>query len=205
MSTAQYTPFSGGSVVSQSPACFSSVWSMTHHIPEKRRISCYHFHRVRIHSWQNAAVLSRMRMSRRSRRAAALMADLQSQLCGERGRGDQQHEPQELFQDCRCEIATRAGQYASATTQTSGNAVIDPVSVAAWCACISPYSRAYSGKCLARRVWVWRATSTSPSLYGKMGEGDRGCDLSHPASLLLLFSGNNHDVVPPQAVVPVRI
>lgn len=71
VSTAQSTPFSGGSVVSRSPACFSSVWYMTHHIPEKRRISCYHLHRVRIHSWQNAAVLSRMRMSRRSRRAAA--------------------------------------------------------------------------------------------------------------------------------------
>lgn len=83
--------------------------------------------------------------------------------------------------------------------------MIDPVSVAALRACISPYSRAY--------FWIVPCSttygcggadmvSTSPSWHGKT-EGDRGCDLSHP--VLLLLSRNDHDVVPPQSVVPVRI
>lgn len=48
--------------------------------------------------------------------SCTIMADDELHLCGERGWGDQQHEAQELSQDCRSKNATEAGQYASATT-----------------------------------------------------------------------------------------
>lgn len=129
---------------------------MTHHIPEKRRTPCFHFHRARIHSWQNAAVLPRAQMSRRSKRAAVSWL-IFSYICAVSEVGPTNSMRLKSYSKGTVPGWRReASQYASATAQISGNAVVGPVSARASRAFIWPYSRVYPEQCRAPRVWVWR-------------------------------------------------
>lgn len=139
--------------------------------------SCCHLRRARIHSWQNAAVLARVRMSRRSKRVAASWLILLSLLCAVSEFGSLSSM---RLRNC-LQIATEAGRYAFATSWISGCAVIDPVRVAASRACILPYSTASSGKYPARRSWMWRAPTWHLPVQADTAREERGIGDATPA------------------------
>lgn len=82
---------------------------------------------------------------------------------------------------------TEANQDASAITQISGRAVIDPVSAAASHACTSAYSRAHSRRvpCRSRRDVARANIGIYQSKLTQQEERViRGCDSGHPVPSL---------------------